>query len=152
MRIFISIAAVVVIAALANTASSQGGKKMIKATQTWSGKVADNDAAKFAPKSGYLTDQKSFEALWDAWKLKDKAPMIDFDKQIVLVTLARGGPNVPRTSFTLDDNGNLKVQAISTLIGGPGFGYSIDVLNREGIKTIEGKAIEQEKKKTKELS
>ncbi len=121
--------------------SAQKGGTPIKPTQTWSGTIADDEAAKLAPKIGFLIHQKAFEELWTGWKLKDKAPTINFEKQIVVVTLAIGGPNVPRASFTRNDKGDVKVLALSTLIGGPGFGYSIDVLNREGIKTIQGKAI-----------
>jgi hypothetical protein len=139
-----SIALITLMCAL--QASDAGGKKQIKATQTWASKHGDNDLAKLAPSKGFLTEQKAFEELWTGWKLKDKAPKIDFAKEIVVVTLATGGPNVPRTSFTLEDNGNVKVLALSTQLGGPGFGYSIDVLNREGIKSIQGKAIEEDKK------
>ena len=133
---------------LAFTMHSSGageGKKQIKPTQQWSGKSGDEELAKRAPKAGYLTDQKTFEELWTAWKLKDKAPVLDFTKQIAFIQLATGGPNVPRPSYTLDDKGNLTVLSISTLIGGPGFGYSVDLLNREGIKTYQGKAIEENK-------
>jgi hypothetical protein len=122
-----------------------GDKTPVKASQTWRGKIAEKDQAKLAPINGFLTKQKEFEELWSGWKLKDKAPMIDFAKDIVVVTVASGGPNVPGTSFFLT-NGDLKVNAISTLIAGPGFGYSIDVVPREGIKTIQGKAITEEKK------
>jgi len=122
------------------------GKKQVKPTQQWAGKAGDNELAKLAPKSGVIADQKALDELWAGWKLKDKAPSLDFTKQIVFVQLATGGPNVPRPTYTLDGKGNLTVLSISTLIGGPGFGYSIDVLNRDGIKTYQGKAIDEPKK------
>ena len=74
-------------------------KKPIKATQTVDGKFSEDAASKVAPKNGYFTDQKALEDLWTAWKLKDKAPTVDFMKQIVFVQLSLGGPNVPRTSY-----------------------------------------------------
>ena len=122
--------------------NANDGKTQIKATQTWSGKIGDDVLSKAAPKSGYLTTQKALEELWTAWKLKDKSPTIDFKKQIVFVQLSLGGPNVPRSTYTLDGKGNLTVLSMSTLIGGPGFGYSIDVVNREGIKTYQGRPLE----------
>jgi hypothetical protein len=122
-------------------------KKQIKPTQQWSGKGAKDELAKLAPKAGYITDQKTLNALWADWMRQDKVPTPDFGKQIVFVQLATGGPNVPRPTYKLDNKGNLTVLSISTLIGGPGFGYSIDLLNREGIKTYQGKAIEEPKKK-----
>jgi hypothetical protein len=131
---------------LAAFALSQGAtaeeKKKIKPTQRWAGKSADEDKKKAAPKTGYLTSQEAFEKLWEAWALKDKAPKIDFEKQIIFVHLA-GGPNNVSTTYTLDDKGNLKAVSLQTLIGGPGFGYGIDVLDRQGIKTYNGKPLEK---------
>lgn len=123
------------------------GKKQIKPTQTVSGTIDDDALSKLAPKAGYFTDQKALEGLWAVWKLKGKTPAIDFTKQIVFVQLATGGPNVPRASYTLDAKGDLTALSISTLKGGPGFGYSIDVLPRDGIKTYMGKPIENGKEK-----
>lgn len=123
------------------------GKKKLKPTQTVIGKLSEDALSKLAPRSGYLTNQKALEELWTGWKLKDKTPMIDFTKQIVFVQLAIGGPNVPFPTYTLNANGDLTAISISTLIGGPGFGYSIDVLPRDGIKTYMGKPIENSKEK-----
>lgn len=113
-----------------------------KPTQRWGGKSTDEDKKKAAPKTGYLTNQEAFEKLWEAWGLKDKAPKIDFEKQIVFVQLA-GGPNSISTSYTLDGKGNLTALSKQSLIAGPGFGYGIDVLDREGIKSYMGKPIEK---------
>ncbi len=132
---------------LLHPSNANDGKTQIKPTQNWSGKISDDALSKLAPKSGYLTNQKAFEELWTGWKLKDKAPALDFTKQIVFVQLALGGPNVPSSTYTLDGKGNLTVLSRSTLIGGPGFGYSIDVVNREGIKTYMGKPIDDAKEK-----
>ena len=96
---------------------------------------------KEAPKNGYLTNQKDFEKLWKAWSIKGDAPNIDFTKQIAFVHLATG-PNLPSANYVLDSVGNLQAKVVQTLIGGPGFGYSVDVLDREGIKSYQGKAIE----------
>ena len=53
-----------------------------------------------------------------------------------------GGPNIPSSSYSLDANGNLRANTLSTLIGGPGFGYSIEVLSKDGVKMYQGKKIE----------
>jgi hypothetical protein len=127
---------------LAISASSAGDdKKNIKPTQHWGGKNGDDAKKKAAPKSGYLTSQESFETLWKAFGVKGDAPKIDFKKQIVFVQLA-SGPNNIGTSYTLDGKGNLTALSRQTLIGGPGFGYGLDVLDREGIKSYNGKPIE----------
>jgi hypothetical protein len=125
--------------------AGEGKKKVIKPTKQWSGKKSQNELAKIVHPSGMITNQKAFDALWSGWMLEGKAPTVDFTKQIVFVQLAPGGPNVPRPTYTLDAKDNLTVRSISTLIGGPGFGYSIDALNREGIKTYQGKPLEESK-------
>jgi hypothetical protein len=125
--------------------AGDGKKKVIKPTKQWTGKKGQNELAKIVHPSGMVTNQKSFQALWSGWMLEGKAPEIDFTKQIIFVQLATGGPNIPRPTYTLDAKGNLTVLSISTLIGGEGFGYSIDALNREGIKTYQGKPLEDAK-------
>jgi len=118
--------------------------KKLKPTQRWTGKINDPEAKSKAPADGYLTDAKKFATLWAAWRDKEKMPEIDFAKQIILVHTV-GGPNIPSSSYLLDGDGNLKANTLATLIGGKGFGYSIEVLNREGIKSYRGKKIQETK-------
>jgi hypothetical protein len=73
--------------------------------------------------------------------LKKSPSKIDFKKQIVFVQTC-GGPNLPQAFFTLDAAGELKADNEHTLKGGPGFGYSIDVLDRAGINGYQGKPLE----------
>jgi hypothetical protein len=42
----------------------------------------------------------------------------------------------------LDEEGKLTAKNEPTLLEGPGFGYSIYVLDRTGIKNIQGKPLE----------
>ena len=55
-------------------------------------------------------------------------------KELVVVTYA-SGPNQPGISATLAD-GTLKIGSFQTLIGGPGFGYSLATFDRKGIKQV----------------
>jgi hypothetical protein len=123
----------------------RGETKKLIPLREWVNVVRNNALSKEAPKEGFLTDAKAFAKLWKAWRPDEKVPEIDFRKQVVIVTLATGGPNRPRINVTLDDDGNVKVSASSTLIGGPGFGYSIATFERKGIKTIHGKPIDKKK-------
>jgi hypothetical protein len=115
--------------------------KAVKPVQRWADKINNNAAKKVLPKHGFITDGKCFEELWKGWRKDEMLPDIDFTKQIVLVHIA-GGPNVPSASYSLDSNGNLRANTKSTLIGGPGFGYSIEVLSKEGVKMYQGKKID----------
>jgi hypothetical protein len=135
-RLFLALVAAV---AIASTASAE--PKKVTPDREWSAVISDNDLAKKAPESGIITDAKTFEAVWKAWRKDEKTPEVDFKKNIVVVTLALGGPNKPRCSATLDEKGDLKILAISTLIGGDGFGYAMGIYPREGVKTVNGKEV-----------
>jgi hypothetical protein len=120
------------------------GKKKgtpVKPAREWGAVLRKDDLAKEAPKSGLITDAKSFAKLWKAWRGAEKVPDITFDKHFVLVVLSLGGPNRPNISATLDEKGTLAIAALRTLIGGPGFGYSLAVFERKGIKTVNGKPL-----------
>jgi hypothetical protein len=139
--------AVAVLVAFALSAAAQPGKlkgKPVKPDREWVDVVKDNKLAEAAPKSGILVTAKDFEKLWKAWRKDEKVPEIDFKTKVVLVTVAKGGPNKPRLSAVIDEKGNLKTTYISTLIGGPGFGYSIAVFDRKGIQTVNGQPIPKE--------
>jgi hypothetical protein len=116
-------------------------KKVVKPVQRWANKINDNDAKKFLPRNGVIIDGKNFEELWKAWRKDEKVPGVDFTRQIVLVHTA-SGPNVPLANYSLDGDGNLRANTKSTLLSGPGFGYSIEVLSKEGVKMYQGKKIE----------
>jgi len=111
--------------------------KAVVPDRDWAGIIDNDKLADEAPKNGLITDAKAFEKLWKAWRKDEKVPAIDFKKQFVAVTLSRGGPNKPRIAAKLDE-GKMKIGAITTLIGGPGFGYSLAVFPREGVKEVNG--------------
>src|SRR4051794_19640077 len=120
-------------------------KKPVKVEDTWSGRFAGEDKEalkKLAPPNNVIMDQKTFEKIWKAWRTEVKVPAIDFEKKIVVVTTT-GGPNMLNAQFTLDDKGNLGVQAETTLVEGPGFGYVLSLIDRDGIKTVQNKKIDK---------
>jgi len=115
--------------------------KPVPVIQQWSGIIRDEEGLKQqAPAAGHLTDAASFEKLWKLWRPKEALPKVDFTKEIVLVATA-GGPNRVALSATLDAKGDLRVRSRATLIGGPGFGYAIATISRQGIKSINGKPL-----------
>ena len=125
--------------------SAADAQEALKPVQHWGGLIKESGKKSAAPKSkfgvGYLTNQDAFEKLFDAWGLKEKPPKIDFKKQIVFVQTS-DGPNLPKAFYTLDAAGKLTAEFKQTEKGGPGFGYSIDVLDRTGIKSYQGKPLE----------
>jgi hypothetical protein len=119
--------------------------KSIKPIKEWKSaflEVKDEPLMKEAPKSGYIADAEAWTKLWKAWRFEKEQPVIDFKKQVVLVSVADGAVNRwLRTGLKLTDKGDLRSDAPATEIAGPGFIYLIQVVDREGIRTINGKAI-----------
>jgi len=130
---------------LATMLTSAAEQEALKPVQHWGGLIKESGKKSAAPKArfgaGYLSNQDAFEKLFDAWGLKEKPPKIDFKKQIVFVQMS-DGPNLPKAFYTLDAAGKLTAGFKQTEKGGPGFGYSIDVLDRTGIKSYQGKPLE----------
>ncbi len=119
----------------------KGKRKLVVPAQEWGAVVKDEKLAKEAPRSPVLTDPKTFEKVWKAWRPTERLPDVNFKTKFVYLSLSLGGPNRPRVGAALDDEGNLTVNAESTLIGGPGFGYSLAVFERKGVKKVNGKAL-----------
>jgi hypothetical protein len=111
----------------------------VPVVEKWDGSVEDLALQKLAPPTGYLTDPKQFAALWNGWKVGEKAPKIDFDKQLVLVATTRGGRLGMKPQLT--DQGDLRASAIATRDLRPGFRYLILVVSRTGVKTVNGKQL-----------
>lgn len=116
--------------------ASAESKKLVP-NRNWVDVITNEALKKEAPENGFITDTKTFEKVWKAWRPKEKVPTIDFAKEFVIVTYA-GGPNRPSISATIDE-GKVKILAIQTLIGGDGFGYSLASFPRKDVKSVNGK-------------
>jgi hypothetical protein len=134
-RSFLAVLAVV----LTLAPSVRAAPVKVVPNRDWVAVIRDEKLKKEFPKAGVITDAKTFARVWKAWRSTEKVPEIDFKKEFVVVTLA-SGPNRPSIGATLDD-GDLKIRAIQTLIGGPGFGYSLATFNRKGVKTVNGRKL-----------
>lgn len=108
--------------------------------QTWSGKVADNKLKGLAPTGGFVADAEKWKELWTAWRPKEELPEIDFDKQIVLVGVVVG-PNLVIMRPMINE-GNIGFMTAGTKMAGPGFGYRMIAVDKEGVEKVNGKAID----------
>ncbi|MBA4067131.1 MAG: hypothetical protein C0501_26180 [Isosphaera sp.] len=129
-----------VAAAVLFAAAATAQKTAVKATKEWNGSVADEALAKDAP--ACVTSAKGLEALWKAWGLADKAPAVDFAKEMVVVTTTRGSK--VRLAASLDEKGNLAVLGLGTRDLAPGFRYVLATVPRDGVKTVNGKELPKE--------
>ena len=103
-----------------------------------------NEALRKKGKDFYASEE-GFAELWKAWP-KGKPPKVDFSKELVL-TATCGGPNRPSVGVSLMKDGNLRWGAACTKRGGPGFGYWIGIVPRDGVKKVNGKDLPPPAKK-----
>jgi hypothetical protein len=132
--LFVGVFALVLVGGAVSAADTE-----LKFTQMWTGSVDDEALQKKQPATGVITTAKAFEELWKAWKVGDKMPKIDFDKEIVVVATTNGSKL--NLGVKLDDKGDLKVLAIATRDLRPGFRYQIGTVAKEGVKTVGGKEL-----------
>jgi len=111
----------------------------LKATNTWMGSVEDKKLAKEMPENGVITNAKDFEKLVKAWKVAEKVPEVNFDKEIVLVAKTVGSKLTLKA--LLDEKGDLKALGLATRDLRPGFRYVIISVPKEGVKTVNGKEL-----------
>ena len=111
----------------------------LKATNTWMGSIDDEKLAKDMPENGVITNAKDFEKLVKAWKVAEKVPEVNFDKEIVLVAKTVGSRL--RLNASLDEKGDLKALGFASADLLPGFRYVIISVPQEGVKTVNGKEL-----------
>ena len=135
LRKWVSLAAVMFLAAGVAVAAPTP----LKATNTWMGSVDDEKLAKEMPENGVITNAKDFEKLVKAWKVAEKAPEVNFDKEIVLVARTVGSKLTLKAS--LDKKGDLKALGLATRDLRKGFRYVIISVPKAGVKTVNGKEL-----------
>jgi hypothetical protein len=111
----------------------------LQATNTWTGSIDDEDLAKEMPENGVITNARDFAKLVKAWKVAEKAPEVNFDKEIVLVAKTVGSKLTLKAS--LDEKGDLKALGLATRDLRKGFRYVIISVPKEGVKTVNGKEL-----------
>jgi len=101
------------------------------------GQVKDLAQQKDAPI--IITTPEQLKDLWQKWQIATPMPEANFPDQMVIVSITNmGGPQ-----YTLDAKGDLKVQftVYKSWADTTGFRYVIAVLNRTGIKSVDGIAL-----------
>jgi hypothetical protein len=134
----VSFAAVVVLA-FAGLAVAADKPTPVKATNTWKGSVDDEKLMKEMPDNGVITNAKDWEKLVKAWKVADKAPEVNFDKELILIATTTGSKL--NLSASLDDKGDMKALGFGTRDLAPGFRYVIISVPKDGVKTVNGKEL-----------
>lgn len=113
-------------------------RQPVTPVKEWTGSIDDPTIVNAAPE--IILSEKEFEALWLAWKLPSPVPEVEFSLDLVAVQTTQGSRL--RLSAVLEDNGNLMVLGLATRDLRPGFRYVIAVLSRTGVKTVNGKELQ----------
>lgn len=108
--------------------------KMVEPQQTWKGSVEDRELLGKPPT--VIATAAAWKAQWEAWKLADELPKVDFSKQLVVVQTTVGSQIRP--ILKLDDQGDLKVLGLATKDLRPGFRYVLVTVARDGVKSVNG--------------
>jgi hypothetical protein len=116
---------------------SRAGAGKIEILGSWNGRIADHGLIRRAPESGFILEAAGWAALWRAWRPGEAVAPVDFTTQMVLVFTA-DGPNSVGCEPRLDARGHVLAPAMSTLIGGPGFGYLLQCIPRKGVRAVNG--------------
>lgn len=127
-----------------NTVADAAEAKEIKPVKQWTGTI-EKALQREAPAQGYIVSEKALVHLWQAWKIKDEMPIVDFEKELVLVITLQTGGYFSKNA-EVDDQGDLSVKILTSahLSLDHKYKYVITLIKRDGIKTIHGKAIEKE--------
>jgi hypothetical protein len=112
----------------------------VNTTGRWDGVVKDRSLQDAAPANGILAASASWKSLWEAWRPNQDVPQVEFDKEIVLVGVVFG-PNRVLLRPMLAEGGDLRFVVGGTKMAGPGFGYALAKISREGVKMVNGKPI-----------
>lgn len=112
----------------------------VEPTARWNGIIADKSLQSVAPTTSFIASAESLAKVWKAWRPDEDVPSVDFAKELILVGVV-SGPNTVLMRPSLDDQGDLRFVVAGTKRGGPGFGYLLLKVSREGVKTVNGKPL-----------
>jgi hypothetical protein len=133
-----SLLAALLVAVCASSANAAPKKLTVK--QLGRGSVGDEKLKAEAPKSMVISDKKTLEKVWKAWKVAGKVPVVDFKKEIVLIQTTSGS-RLGAIGAALSEKGDLKFSSIATSDFGEGFRYVLGSVPRAGVKTVDGKKL-----------
>ena len=120
------------------------GFQEIVPVQKYSGIVRQTELKKLAPESNMIASSQQLKILWSAWNIQEKLPNVDFTTMVALVATV-DGPNRTISGPLRLQNGKLDYKVLSTKRGGPGFGFMIMLIERDGIQQVNGVPLPESK-------
>jgi RNA polymerase sigma factor (sigma-70 family) len=127
-----------------NASSKEKSSTPVPIKRSWDGIIQDRKLLKEVSDKKIVVENQAWSKLWKAWRTNEKLPTINFIREMVLVLTVTGPNKVSAPELVLGRFGNLKVAPpISTLLPDDGtIGYKIIVIDRAGVKSINGSPVE----------
>jgi hypothetical protein len=118
-------------------------ERVIKPTKDLiAGLIDGAEEEKLSPPNGFIAKKEDFDKLWKTWLLDDKVPAVDFKNHLVVVASSRDGPIKSAVLIDEKNNGKAKIRVeLDRKTEGKALNVLIAVFPRDGIKSIEGRAI-----------
>lgn len=139
-RLFASAALATLIAFALSATPVRAAEPKTTDTVDLSSTVLDLGALKALEGTGVILSQKEWERLAAAWGVKEPAK-VDFTKELLLVGTWRGSA----FKFLSEvKDGDLTTELVGDKDIKPGFRFRVVSLNRDGIKSFQGKALPKE--------
>jgi predicted secreted protein len=110
--------------------------------ETIHGTVKNNALRTAAPDNGVITSEQQLQALLKTWGADNTSWTTDFAENFVFVQTV-SGPNRIILDYRFEKTDrNLMVMVGSTRMAGPGFGWAMQAVRKDGIKQINGKPVD----------
>jgi|GEM_PF-1770675 len=111
----------------------------LKPSALFIGSIKDDTLKKGVPAT--IVNNQQLKDLWVKWQIDDKMPEIDFTRQLLIISTTDS--TGLSAEYILDAQGNVKVQLTinKDFRAEPGFRYYIAVLNKAGVKSVDGVAL-----------
>jgi hypothetical protein len=120
---------------------AQEPHRRLEILQQWQGVSHNSELLQQGPEQPFILTSDEWQRVWKLWRPDEDVPKVDFDSDLVLVATIRG-PNRLRGGAFLDQQGNVGLILSSTRVAGPGFGYLLLQVAREGIRSVNGKSLD----------
>jgi hypothetical protein len=115
------------------SSNSQAAVKTLKPIKTWSGRMP---LVVQPLMQSSVADREQWQRVWTTCQMSDAPEEVDFNKNLVLVSVRRGN-SVKFSTITLD-KGNVKTSVVVDAEPADHYTCALAMVARSGIKTVNG--------------
>jgi hypothetical protein len=127
---------------------SAGERTLVSPVVTWQGSAQRNRPVGFGPHEiKVISNAKAFEERWKARRPKEEAPAVNFADYFAVELIQPGG-DYTLLGLLLDERGKATLHGVGVqqAVDVPkGYGYTIAIFPRKGVKTVDGRDLPADK-------